>query len=429
MKILFVSGELIGSAICQKLIQEGNEVKLYIHKRQWKKCLNGIVPKIDDWHSELDWVGKDGLVVFDDVIFGKDQDTLRNLGYLVVGSSELSDTLELDRGYFQQISKEHGLNTLPAHDFVTAQEAKEFVKQNRMRWVLKQSSHISSLNHIGELDSGEDIIEALEEYKAKKISPVHIQKHVTGIEVGVARYFNGNDWVGPIEINHEHKRLCNGDTGPLTPEMGTILWYTEDENLPLYVETLKKLKPHLQKINFKGDFDINCIVNEEGIWPLEATPRFGTPSSEIQVELNNTPWHEFLSAVARGDRYDLDFSKEYGIGVSVGIAPFPYEPNIFDITRRFFRTERLTISDDITDEEFNSIQFEEISKDDKGYYWSGSQGWMFHVVAKGKDIREAQRKVYDIIDKIKVSGMIYRTDIGNRVSDHDLPKLKEWGWL
>ena len=57
MKILFVSGELIGSAICQKLHNEGNEVKLYIHKQDWKNCLDGIVAKVKNWRKELDWVG------------------------------------------------------------------------------------------------------------------------------------------------------------------------------------------------------------------------------------------------------------------------------------------------------------------------------------------------------------------------------------
>jgi cystathionine beta-lyase family protein involved in aluminum resistance len=36
----------------------------------------------------------------------------------------------------------------------------------------------------------------------------------------VARFFNGNDWVGPIEINVEHKSFLNDNIGPLTAEMG-----------------------------------------------------------------------------------------------------------------------------------------------------------------------------------------------------------------
>ena len=428
MKILFISGELIGSSVCQKLLKEGNEVKLYIDKQDWKQCLDGIVPKVEDWRKELDWVGKDGLIVFDDVIFGKEQDDLRNLGYQVFGSSKESDRLELDRGYFHKICEKYGIKTLQSHDFLTADKAINFIKKNPSRWVIKQSSHLSSLNYIGELESGEDSIQVLKEYKKKKISPIHIQQYVNGIEVGVGRYFNGNDWVGPIEINHEHKRLNNGDTGPLTPEMGTILKYTNQE-VKLYKEIIKKFEPHLREVGFKGDFEINCIVDEDGVWPLEATPRFGTPAVEIHVALNNTPWSDFLSAVATNKPCELDYSNEYGICVSVAAPPFPYEQTIFDIARRFFTSDRLTFSKNMTEDELNNIHFEEISKDNRGYFWSGTQGWMFHVTAKSHDIKIAQQKVYDTIKKIHMPNMIYRTDIGTRVVNHDLPKLKKWGWI
>ena len=54
-----------------------------------------------------------------------------------------------------------------------------------------------------------------------------IQKKVEGVEIAVARFFNGSDWVGPIEINVEHKDLFNGNLGPKTGEMGTLLWYID----------------------------------------------------------------------------------------------------------------------------------------------------------------------------------------------------------
>lgn len=429
MKILFVSGELIGSAICQKLHSEGNEVRLHIHKKNWKRCLDGIVPKSKNWRKELDWVGKDGLIVFDDVIFGQEQDELRKLGYRVVGGSELSDKLEINRDHFFEVLNKYNIQTLPSFDFECVDDAIRFVRNNPGRWVIKQNGHLSSLNYIGEHKNNiKDVIKVLKEYKRRKISPVHIQKYVKGIEVGVARYFNGNDWVGPIEINHEHKKLHEGDNGPLTPEMGTILWYT-DKEVRLFKETLSKLKPYLQEINFKGDFDINCIINEEGVWPLEATPRFGTPSSEIHVKLHESPWSDFLSSISDGKPYDLKYSTEFGIGVSLAIPPFPYQPNIFDqILSRFFK-KNITFKSQLTKEEREAIHFEEVSRKNNKYFWSGTYGWVMHVTARGKSVEEARRNVYRIISKISFSGMYYRRDIGNRVQNNDLPKLRAWGWV
>ena len=429
MKILFISSELIGSAICQKLHAEGNNVKLYIHKNDWKQCLDGIITKTSNWREELMWVGKEGLIVFDDVIFGEEQDLLRQQGYNVVGSSLLADKLELDRSSFQKLLQDNGIPTIPSYSFVTALEAIDFIKNNPGRWVVKQSTHLSSLNFIGESETGEDVIEALKLYDERKITPVYVQKFIKGIEVGVARYFNGDDWIGPVEINHEHKKLYNNNIGPLTPEMGTVLWYTSDQNR-IFKETLAKLKPHLQKINFRGDFDINCIINEAGVWPIEATPRFGSPSSEIQVELHTSHWSDFLVSVAKGSAFDLKYKQGYGIGISITCPPFPHSPTTMQKIRKVFTESYIDLDNNLTTQEIRSIHPEEVSKDSFGrYYWSGYYGWLLHVTAHGDTITEARQKAYNTISKINVPGIFFRTDIGERVESHDIPKLKKWGWL
>lgn len=428
MKILFVSGELIGSALCQKLVKEGNEVKLYIQDDDWEECLDGIVTKTENWRGELNWVGKDGLIVVDDVLFGEEQDWLRHFGYKVVGSSMKADLLELDRRHFQEIAKEHGIETLPSYNFSTAQDAINFVEENKAQWVLKQSSHMSSLNYVGQSKTGVDVLEMLQTYKKENISPVHIQQYASGIEVGVARYFNGVDWVGPVEINHEHKRLNEGDTGPLTPEMGTVLWYSDTE-IPLFKETLGKLKPYLQKIRFKGDIDINCIVNKSKIWPIEATPRFGKPSTEIQIALHNSKWTDFLYALAEGTDYSLDYKTDFGIAVSIAVEPFPYEPSKLSKIKNSQERSEISFADDISEEDLENIHLEEVAKDKLGYKWTGTHGLILHVTAHGKTIEEAQKKVYERVGKIKIPKMFYRKDIGNRVSTQDIPKLKEWGWI
>lgn len=434
MKVLFVSGELIGSAICHELIRDGHDVKLHIEREGWKNCLEGIVPKTDNWKKELDWVGKDGLVVFDDVCFGEDQDRLRKEGYRVVGGSLLADELEVNREHFHNVLNDHGIEVLPSFDFETSAEAISFIKDHPGEWVVKQNSHFGALNYVGEEKDGSDAIAVLESYKANKMS-AHLQKRAYGVEIGVARYFNGNDWVGPIEINHEHKRMCNDDIGPLTPEMGTVMWFSDDDKLPLFDKTLAKLKPYLQKANFKGDFDINCIVNDEGIWPLEATSRFGAPSTELQSAMLETPWLDFLEAMADGTDHKPKFKDGYGVVVSIAMPPYPYSKNAVDPSIFSNEETQLFFKDSMTEDEQKNIYFEEISKgkingnDFESLYWAGTNGWTMHVTGQGKTIDEAQKQAYSIVKKIILPKMFYRTDIGHRVKNTDLPKLKKWGWI
>jgi phosphoribosylamine---glycine ligase len=328
MRILFVSRELIATELCPLLMLEGHEVKLFIEEKELRGCYDNIVVKTDDWENELDWVGKDGLIVFDDVGYGKRQDELRAEGYRVVGGSELGDRLEEDRQFGQKVFLDHGIRNVPSFNFDTAEEALAHIEMfPGLQWVVKNNGnkHASASNYVGQLKNGADVASILRKYQGSVDHPLHLQQKASGIEVGVGRYFNGHDWVGPIEINIEHKSLMPNGVGPKTPEMGTLIWYEEDESCRLFQETLAKLLPFLRRSGFRGDFDINCIVSEGVIYPLEATSRFGTPSTALQAELHHSPWGEFLGAVADGRSYDLSFHRGYGIVVTVAIPPFPYE--------------------------------------------------------------------------------------------------------
>ncbi|MGO9645235.1 MAG: hypothetical protein ACLPY5_10860 [Candidatus Bathyarchaeia archaeon] len=71
-------------------------------------------------------------------------------------------------------------------------------------------------------------------------------------------------------------------------------------------------------------FDINCIVNSRGIYPLEITPCFGYPTISIQMEGVTSKWGEFLYALGRGDQYPLRTRNGFQIGVVVAVPPYPF---------------------------------------------------------------------------------------------------------
>jgi phosphoribosylamine--glycine ligase len=53
--------------------------------------------------------------------------------------------------------------------------------------------------------------------------------------------------------------------------MGNLLWYEKGTNR-LFDEVLNPLKAHRREIGFHGDMDVNCIINADGVCPLELTP-------------------------------------------------------------------------------------------------------------------------------------------------------------
>jgi len=308
------------------------------------------------------------------------------------------------------------------------------VKKNKGPWVIKQNGHVDkTFNYVGRSEDNRDVESVLRSYFVNNkadCGSIDLQKRIDGIEIGVGRYFNGTDWVGPIEMNVEHKNLCNGDLGPKTYEMGTLMWYDADENNRFFKELLDKVKPVLIEGNFRGDVDINCIVNEEGVFPLEFTARFGFPALQLQSELHESPWGEFLKAVADGKPYDLKYKKGYGIAVLVATPPFPYEA--VSEKNSSFGME-VCFADDFSEEDFEHVHLEEVSlKKEDGrdvYYIASHSGFVLHVTGSGKTIEDARSATCDRVKKIIIPKMFYRTDIGVKFLEEEKAKLQKWGWL
>ncbi len=209
------------------------------------------------------------------------------------------------------------------------------------------------------------------------------------------------------------------------------MWYDEDGNNKIFTDTLAKLKPYLKQINFKGAIDINFIINEDGAFPIEATARFGCPSTQLQAQLHQSPWREFLLAVAKGEQHNLKYKRGYGIIVSVAIPPFPYKA----ISREYYlRGVDILFKDNLTEEEMNSIHFEEVSLKNQNhnssqYCVAGSNGYILYVSGTGETMQKSRERVYSLVDKIVIPKMFYRTDIGVKFIDNDMAQLKKWGLL
>jgi phosphoribosylamine--glycine ligase len=302
--------------------------------------------------------------------------------------------LEIDRQYGQKIFSVIGINTLPTINFKSFNETINFLKKNPGPWVIKQNGHTEkSFNYVGRMKDNRDAISLLETYNhlyhPAKVN-IDIQERVYGPEVAIARYFNGKDWVGPICISIEHKDFFTGNLGPKTYEMGTLMWYTDDENNKLFQETLAKIKDFLIKINYRGQFDINSILTKDKVYPLEATARFGYPQFELQTEFHASPGHKFLKALADGKKFDLKWNRGYGIVNLIACPPFPYRMG----SRKFFvENTEIIFKEKFSSEGWKHIHFNEVKLEGKKYLISENGGYVMHVSERANSIEKARQKI------------------------------------
>jgi phosphoribosylamine--glycine ligase len=276
---------------------------------------------------------------------------------------------------------------------------------------------------VGEEENGQDVISILEAYKttwAKSIHELQIQKKISGVEIAVGAYFNGNEFVYPININFEHKKLFPGNLGPSTGEMGTSMFWSDPNKL--FNATLKKMESRLKEEHYVGYMDLNCIVNGSGIFPLEFTSRFGYPTIFIQEEGITMPISEFLYKLADGENFTIKTKKGFQVGARIIVPPYPFDdPATFEAYSKnaavLFKKENL-----------EGVHIEDMKLVDKEWLVAGSAGVVLTVVGTGTTMKQAQADMFNKIKNITVPNMYYRTDIGDRWFE-DSDKLHNWGYL
>src|SRR5271165_6676695 len=421
---LFVSLTGLISDIAWQVAKEGHEVRYFIGDKKERDIGDGFVAKSKDWEKDVDWAD---IIIFDDTLGqGEKAQALRSQGKKVIGGTAYSDRLEDDRSFGQEELKKAGVSILPYGEFVSFDDAVEHVVQNPGRYVIKPSGEAQNVKRrlfVGEEDDGQDVIRMLEAYKkalSDEIKVFQLQRRVTGVEVAVGGFFNGKSFIYPININFEHKKLFPGDIGPPTGEMGTSMFWSEPNRL--FTQTLLKMEPKLTQEGYTGYIDLNCIVNNNGIYPLEFTSRFGYPTISIQQEGLLTPISDLFWELANGLEPKWRTRSGFQIGVRIVVPPFPFDD---DATFESFSKNNAIV---FKKPNMEGIHIEDVKEVNGQWLIAGTSGVVLVVVGLGQTMKQAQAQVYSRIRNILIPNMYYRTDIGDRwVEDSD--KLHNWGYL
>lgn len=421
---LFVSiSGLIGD-IAWQVVKEGHAVKYFIEDEKERDVADGFVPKVNDWESHVDWAD---VIVFDDVLGqGEKAERLRKQGKFVIGGTAYTDKLEDDRSFGQEELKKYGVNIIPYAEFSNFDDAMGYVQENPSRYVIKPSGeaqNIKRLLFVGEEDDGQDVVRVLEAYKrafSEEIKVFQLQKRVQGVEVAVGAFFNGKEFIYPININFENKKLFPGNIGPSTGEMGTHSFWSAPNRL--FNATLKKLESKLAEEGYVGYIDLNCIVNSNGIYPLEFTARFGYPTISIQQEGMITPIGQFFFDLATGKNPKLKVKSGFHIGVRIVVPPFPFDDKETFIN--YSKDAAIVFKKPAKDE----AHIEDVKQINGQWVVAGTSGVVLIVVGIGATMKQAQQQVYSRIKNILIPNMYYRTDIGDRWFE-DSDKLHNWGYL
>jgi len=438
--LIFTEHGEIADLAAYLLHVEGHDVLLHIENDTCKQIAEGIVPHLKEWWRAI---GEGYVWVFDSCCFGNLQDWLREQGEAVVGGCEAADELENDRQLGQDWFKEAGFDQSFSRNFKQIDDALAFVLEHSdTLWILKQNGEAPKhLSHKGQFETNEDMIFHLEDMKKHwneaEYGPVDfdLMEVVEGTEVAASAFFNGERFLENSEgkvvgfLNFEEKKEADGGTGETCGEMGTT-FVGVDETNDLFSNIL--LRPEIQArlvaIGFRGVFDINCILADDGrLVALEATCRPGVPSTSYEyIEGLDSPVGELLSAMAKGINRKIEIHMGLGMVMCVVAKPFPLEADVEDEATSM--GERLWIlQDGIPILEFTPEQRRHIhlynfmlkTNEETGetyYSVPTKSGYLYTVTARGEYISTTRDElIHYIKQNTYIPGAKWRSDIGKRV--------------
>lgn len=445
MNILFVSREADSLDLSLRMQHEGAKVATYVKDKSWgPDVYNGIINFSKTWSDKIP--GSD-FVFFDS---NSDLSPIKravweskkpavgichtrkpiNICGKTVQPWDFPLETEVDRKWGHKLLEFFKIgNKMPFTEFKNIAEAAKFVKENPKAYVLKvEGSADSDLTYVGITDDGEDIVKYLDTLPDRKtdlkgIKNIILEEKKDGIEIATSGYFNGKDFYGK-DVNFEHKLFATGNEndgfkglGFNTGEQGTLIRLVDSHRL--FTETVEKMGDFLKDIDFRGQIDINGILNFDGFWPVEFTIRTGVPAFMIEMEFERK-WSEFLFAIANGEKAVVEPDDSWTLGAVLCGQGYPFYEDVGSKKSLMLPVLGVTV------EKLKHLHFLHVLlKGDDIYTMNAYIGC---ATGKGKTIEEARNMVYnDVLDGVKIPGLFYRTDIGKRV-ELQLEQLKGLGY-
>jgi phosphoribosylamine--glycine ligase len=414
-----------------RLQDEGHQVLVWNKSPGLKRVGENIVPLAGTF-DHLYWWAKEGqlrreptIVFFDATGMGDESDRARRYGLPVIGGGSFCDRLEEDRAFGFQVAEYVGCKLPPYKQFNTLTESLQnspggecYFKSDKYLTgdatkSLKDAQH--QANYFDELrDNHGDTLKHI------------IQEKIEGVALSTARWWNGQDWVGPYEGTYEHKAFMNGDVGPGTGcSFNAVFFYPED---PPIAEQLgfERLTPIFRNNSAPpGIYDINAVVSEDGdAYFLEWTPRLGYDSELTSFRLI-PDLGRHLFALAHGQDMPLPHgSIAYSIRLSV--PPYPWEHGLLEDKGKSDGL-RVNEADGLWQNRFVGIQLRQDTK--RGLVVAGPEGCVGLSLAVGDSLSKLHESAQEYAEHLHtqgISGLQFRTDGGDCIKE-DAEKVQESG--
>lgn len=402
--ILSEAGDGVGLAV--RLQKEGHDVSLWHRNGDCAQHGKGLIRFTEHYQ-----MGQ--TLVADATGLGVILDKYRYEGIPTFAGSEFADNLEKDRQFSESIMQKAGIETPRSIRVKSWDEAKSKIQQlskssDGGKVVLKPEGDLSGNLPSYVAKDADDALKVLEFWQRKHMSgeiELVIQEFVEGQDVSTEGWFNGRDWIQGM-FNHtlEKKHFLNDDVGPSGGCSGNLVWACGASD-PIVQETLLKLTPVLREHRYCGPIDINCVVNQEGVYGLEFTPRFGYDSFPTLLHcLADFDFGSFMESCAKGEMPDVSLNSFFGCGIRISLPPWPSE--------KYEAAQGIPIRGMEDKDERWFYPYDVLMNGAGEMESSGGVGIIGVINNHGEVITEGFARALEICSRLKIPDLQYRTDLG-----------------
>ena len=351
-------------------------------------------------------------------------DAFRRVGLKIFGPTQAAAQLESSKDFAKAFMARHGIPTAEYESFADAAEAHAYVDDRGAPLVVKADGLAAGKGVVVAMSAGDAhaAIDAMMLVDRKLVPHQHgahpvrdgpparvvIEEYLTGEEASFIVMVDGSH-ILPLASSQDHKRLCDGDTGPNTGGMGAYSpapVVTPAVHARIMREIIVPAVDGMAAdgIPYSGFLYAGVMIDNEGNpRTLEFNCRLGDPETQPMMMRLKTDLVELVEHAVEGtlDRIDADWDRRAALGVVLAAAGYPDAPRKGD-----------------------AISGLDVARDDcKIFHAATAQegerivtagGRVLCVTALGETLRQAQRTAYAAVGGIHFDGMQYRSDIGHR---------------
>lgn len=397
------SGYGEGSQILKKIESEGNEVAIFIKDKTYKTVFDGLLYKVDDPES---FINEDTIIIFDMSGNGEKAEYFKNRGNFVFGGSKFADNLEEDRNFGFDTMRRAGIQIPEYREFRDFKQGIDYVKSSDKRLVFKPNGSMPCKLTFCSDDSDQlvEYLKFVEKRFGNEIESFILQDFIEGVVISSELFCSDGQFVFPGNNTVEVKKSMNEDLGPSTGCSGNITWNSVNK---IIENGVYKIRAEIEKERYTGQIDLNAVVNEDGIFGLEWTPRFGYDATPTYLTLINMEFGKFFSDAARGQLKQFDPIDEYAGSIRITIPPYPIESKI--------NTEKVSPNEGIPIQNWedyqDSLYFYEVMMEDNILVHSGGTGVVAISLGTSSNPEESLEEPYKIAKELKIPDKQYRTDL------------------